>query len=59
MYRTQQSVRTRIRNWANSLRLRIPRALAEKIGVRVGQEVGLSACSGALSSVRSGRAGIP
>jgi antitoxin MazE len=45
---TEDSVRTKIQKWGNSLGLRIPRSLAEEAGVAVGSEVDLSVRRGDL-----------
>jgi antitoxin MazE len=41
-------MQTRVRKWGNSLGLRIPRGLAEQIGLGAGSEVSLSAKDGGL-----------
>jgi antitoxin MazE len=41
-------MQTRLQKWGNSLGVRIPRALAEEVGVGPGSEVSLSAHEGAL-----------
>jgi antitoxin MazE len=41
-------VRSRIQRWGNSLGLRIPRSVAEDVGVGVGSEVDLSIQDGDL-----------
>lgn len=41
-------MQTRVQPWSNSLGLRIPRGLAEQIGLGAGSEVSLSAKDGAL-----------
>ena len=41
-------MQTRIQRWGNSLGLRIPRSLAEEVGVEAGSEVDLSIQGGEL-----------
>lgn len=41
-------MQTRVQKWGNSLGLRIPRGLAEEIGLGAGSEVSLSAKDGEL-----------
>lgn len=41
-------MQTRVQKWGNSLGLRIPRGLAEQIGLGAGTEVSLSAKDGEL-----------
>ena len=41
-------MRTRVQKWGNSLGVRIPRGLAEQIGLGAGTEVSLSAKDGDL-----------
>ena len=41
-------MQTRVQTWGNSLGLRIPRGLAEQIGLGAGTEVSLSAKDGEL-----------
>ncbi len=41
-------MQTRVQKWGNSLGLRIPRGLAEQIGLGAGSEVSLSAKDGEL-----------
>jgi len=41
-------MRTRVQKWGNSLGVRIPRGLAEQIGLGAGSEVSLSAEDGAM-----------
>ncbi|MFN5116749.1 MAG: AbrB/MazE/SpoVT family DNA-binding domain-containing protein [Cyanobacteriota bacterium] len=41
-------MQTRVQKWANSLGVRIPRGLAEKVGLGAGSEVSLSAKDGEL-----------
>ncbi len=48
MYKPVVSMQTRIQKWGNSLGVRIPRALAEEVGVGPGTEVSLSAHEGEL-----------
>jgi antitoxin MazE len=45
---TEDSVRTRIQKWGNSLGLRIPRSFAKEAGVEAGSEVDLSIRRGDL-----------
>ncbi len=41
-------MQTRVQKWGNSLGVRIPRGLAEHVGLGAGSEVNLSARDGAL-----------
>jgi antitoxin MazE len=41
-------MQTRVQKWGNSLGVRIPRGLAEEVGLGVGTEVSLSAKGGEL-----------
>ncbi|KEF42173.1 MAG: hypothetical protein ER33_07385 [Cyanobium sp. CACIAM 14] len=41
-------MQTRVQKWGNSLGVRIPRSLADQIGLDAGTEVSLSAKAGAL-----------
>jgi antitoxin MazE len=41
-------MRTRVQKWGNSLGLRIPRGLADEVGLGVGTEVSLTAKDGEL-----------
>jgi antitoxin MazE len=41
-------MQTRVQKWGNSLGVRIPRGLAEQVGLGAGSEVNLSAKDGAL-----------
>jgi antitoxin MazE len=41
-------MQTRVQKWGNSLGLRIPRGLAEQVGLAAGSEVNLSAEDGAM-----------
>jgi antitoxin MazE len=41
-------MQTRVQKWGNSLGLRIPRSLADQIGLGAGTAVSLSAKDGAL-----------
>lgn len=48
MYSRVVRMQTRVQKWGNSLGLRIPRGLAEQIGLGAGSEVSLSAKDGEL-----------
>jgi len=47
-YSRRDAMQTRIQKWGNSLGVRIPRGLAEEVGLGAGTEVSLSAKSGEL-----------
>ncbi len=47
-YSRQVPMQTRVQKWGNSLGLRIPRCLAEQIGLAAGSAVSLSAKNGEL-----------
>ena len=48
LYSRWVAVQTRVQKWGNSLGVRIPRGLAEEIGLGAGTEVSLSAKDGEL-----------
>ncbi|MEA5443551.1 AbrB/MazE/SpoVT family DNA-binding domain-containing protein [Cyanobium gracile] len=48
MYSRDAPMQTRVQKWGNSLGVRIPRGLAEQIGLGAGTEVSLSAKDGEL-----------
>ena len=48
MYSRDGPMQTRVQKWGNSLGVRIPRGLAEQIGLGAGTEVSLSAKDGEL-----------
>ena len=48
LYSRLVAVQTRVQKWGNSLGVRIPRGLAEEIGLGAGTEVSLSAKDGEL-----------
>jgi antitoxin MazE len=47
-YSRSQALQTRIQKWGNSLGVRIPRSLADEVGVGPGSEVSLSVLEGEL-----------
>lgn len=47
-YRRRIGMQTRVQKWGNSLGVRIPRGLAEQVGLGAGTEVSLSAKDGEL-----------
>ena len=47
-WKIKRPMRTRIVKWGNSLGLRVPKALAEEVGVRDGSAVEISAARGQL-----------
>lgn len=47
-YSRSLSMQTKVQNWGNSLGARIPRDLAEKVGLGAGTEVSLTARHGGL-----------
>ena len=48
LYSRWVAVQTRVQKWGNSLGVRIPRGLAEEVGLGAGSEVSLSAKDGEL-----------
>ena len=48
MYSRHWGMQTRVQKWGNSLGLRIPRGLADEVGLGVGTEVSLTAKDGEL-----------
>ena len=48
LYSRRLAVQTRVQKWGNSLGVRIPRGLAEEVGIGAGTEVSLSAKDGEL-----------
>ena len=48
VYSRVMAVQTRVQKWGNSLGVRIPRGLAEEVGLGAGTEVSLSAKDGEL-----------
>ena len=48
VYSRWVAVQTRVQKWGNSLGVRIPRGLAEEVGLGAGTEVSLSAKDGEL-----------
>jgi antitoxin MazE len=48
VYSRLVAVQTRVQKWGNSLGVRIPRGLAEEVGIGAGTEVSLSAQDGEL-----------
>jgi len=48
MYSRDGPMQTRVQKWGNSLGVRIPRGLAEQIGLGAGTEVNLTAKDGEL-----------
>ena len=48
LYSRRPAVQTRVQKWGNSLGVRIPRGLAEEVGIGAGTEVSLSAKDGEL-----------
>ena len=48
LYSRRVVVQTRVQKWGNSLGVRIPRGLAEEVGLGAGTEVSLSAKDGEL-----------
>jgi antitoxin MazE len=48
LYSRWVAVQTRVQKWGNSLGVRIPRGLAEEVGLSAGSEVSLSAKDGEL-----------
>lgn len=48
MYSRRVAVQTRVQKWGNSLGVRIPRGLAQEVGLGAGTEVSLSSKDGEL-----------
>ena len=48
LYSRRVAVQTRVQKWGNSLGVRIPRCLAEEVGLGAGTEVSLSAKDGEI-----------